>query len=183
MLYGVNARPRLCGNRLYMDEETLKALRACFAAPGQYIQPLLLQAIFGGGSSQTQWTGVATIYVGLSTQGWSTSVTDANLKTGEPTSAGAYARIAVTNNTTNFPTATGSNPATSKLATAQSYAASTAAWSTGASALQSVFFADASTLAGGNILWSGPLSPSTDVVNGSGVTLSFAANALQMTVQ
>ena len=183
MLYGIHARPRFCGNRLFLDEETLKAIRSCFAAPSQYIQPLLLQSILGGGASQTQWTGVATVYIGISTQTWSTSVTDASLKTGEPSSTGGYARISVTNNTTNFPAATGSNPATSKLATAQSYPTSTAAWSTTTTALASMFIADASTLAGGNILWSAALSPATDICNGSGVTLSYAANAVQATLQ
>lgn len=158
-------------------------LRRLMAAPSQYLQPLLLQAIFGGGASQAQWTGVATVYLGLSTQTWSTSVTDASLKSGEPTSTGSYARVSVTNNTTNFPAATGSNPATSKLHIAQTFATSTAAWSTGTTALASVFIADASTLGGGNVLWSGALSPATDTVNGTGITFSFAADALQMTLQ
>jgi hypothetical protein len=152
------------------------------ASVGEYLQPKLLDAIFGGGASQSAFTGNATVYVGVSTQAWSSSVTDANLKTGEPTSTGSYARIVVTNNATNWPAATGSNPATKKLHVAQSFAASTAAWSTGATALQSVFIADASTLAGGNILWSGALSPATDIVNGSGVTLSLAVDALQATL-
>jgi hypothetical protein len=149
------------------------------AAPGQYLQPLLLGQIFGA----TAWTAPATLFIGVSTQAWSTSVTDANLKTGEPTSAGSYARISVTNNTTNFPAATGSNPATSKLHISFSFTTSTAAWSSGATALQSVFLADASTLAGGNIIWSGALTPATDIVNGTGVTFTFAIDALQMTLQ
>lgn len=152
------------------------------ASVGQYLQPLLLQSVFGGGASQAQWTGVGTLYVGVSTQAWSSTVTDASLKTGEPTSAGGYARIAVTNNVTNFPAATGSNPATSKMAVSQSFPTSTAAWSTGATALASVFIADAATLAGGNILWNGALTPATDIVNGSGVTFTFAANALTATL-
>ncbi len=152
------------------------------ASVGQYLQPLLLQSVFGGGASQAQWTGVGTLYIGVSTQAWSATVTDATLQTGEPTSTGGYARIAVANNTTNYPAATGSNPATSKLAVAFGFPTSTAAWSTGATALASVFVADAATLAGGNVLWSGPLNPATDIVNGSGVTFSFAANALQATL-
>lgn len=152
------------------------------ASVGQYLQPKLLGAVFGGGASQTSWTGVATLYVGLSTQAWSTTVTDAELLAGEPTATGAYARIAVTNNTTNFPAPTGSNPCTVKLATAESFPTSTAAWSTGTTALASVFIADSATLDSGNILWSAALTPDTDTVNGSGVTLSFAANALEATL-
>jgi hypothetical protein len=126
------------------------------------------------------WSSPATVYIGVCTQAFPT--TDALLKSTEPTSTGSYARIVVTNNTTNFPAATGSNPATSKLHIAFSFAASSAAWSTGASALQSWFIADAATLAGGNVLWSGALIPATDVVNGAGITLTFAIDALQFTL-
>lgn len=150
------------------------------AAISQYLQPLLLQAIFGGGAAQAQFTGNATLYIGVSTNAFPT--TDALLKSGEPTSAGSYARIVVTNNATNFPVAAGSNPATSKLHVAFSFAASSAAWSTGATPLASWFIADAATLAGGNVLWSGALNPATDIVNGAGVTLSFAIDALQFTL-
>ena len=48
--------------------------------------------------------------------------------------------------------------------------------------LASWFIADAATLAGGNVLWSGACSPATDIVNGSGVTLSFAIDALVFTL-
>jgi len=121
-----------------------------------------------------------TLYIGVSTQAFPT--TDALLKSNEPTSAGSYARIVVPNTPGNFPLPTGSNPATSKLHIAFSFPVSTAAWSTGATALQSFFYADAPTLAGGNILWSGALNPATDIVNGAGVTFSFAVDALQSTL-
>lgn len=147
---------------------------------GDYLEPLLLQAVLGGGASQSQFTGNATLYIGVSTA--ASPATDAALKSGEPTATGGYARIAVTNNTTNFPAATGTNPATSKLHVAFSFPASSAAWSTGAAALQSFFIADAATLAGGNILFSGPLTPATDIVNGAGVTLYFAIDALTFTL-
>lgn len=152
------------------------------ASIGQYLQPLLLESVFGGGASQAKWTGVGTLYIAVSTQTWSSSVTDANLKTGEPTSTGSYARIAVTNNTTNFPSATGSNPATSELNVSFSFPASTAAWSTGTTPLASFFVADALTLGAGNLLWSGALTPATDIVNGSGITFTFAIDALQFTL-
>lgn len=152
------------------------------ASVGQYLQPKLLDSVFGGGASQSAWTGVATVYIGVSTQTWSSSVTDASLVGAEPSATGSYARIVVTNNATNLTAATGSNPATKKLHVSFSFAASSAAWSTGATALASTFWSDASTLAGGNTLWSGALSPATDIVNGAGVTLTFAIDALQMTL-
>lgn len=150
------------------------------AAISEYLQPKLLAAVFGGGAAQAQWTGVATVFIGVCTQAFPT--TDALLKSTEPTATGGYARISVTNNATNFPAPTGTNPTTSHLHVSFSFPASSAAWSTGATALQSWFIADAATLAGGNILWSGALSPSTDAVNGAGITLSFAIDALTFTL-
>lgn len=150
------------------------------AAISQYLQPLLLQAVFGGGAAQSQFTGNATLFIGVCTQAFPT--TDALLKSTEPTNAGGYARISVTNNATNFPAATGTNPATSKLHIAFSFPASNAAWSTGATPLASWFIADASTLGAGNVLWSGACVPATDIVNGTGVTFSFAIDALAFTL-
>jgi hypothetical protein len=121
-----------------------------------------------------------TLYIGVATQAFPT--TDALLKSTEPTSTGSYARIVVPNIPSNWPLPTGSNPATSKLHIAFSFAVSSAAWSTGATPLASWFIADALTLAGGNVLWSGALSPATDIVNGAGVTFSFAIDALQSTL-
>lgn len=147
---------------------------------GDYLEAKLLDAVFGGGASQTQFTGNATLYIGVSTA--ASPASDSTLLANEPTSTGNYSRIAVTNNSTNFPAATGTNPATKKLHVSFSFPASNAAWSTGATALQSFFIADSATLAAGNVLWSGPLTPSTDAVNGTGVTLSFAVDALQFTL-
>ena len=158
------------------------------ASVSQYLQPKILGAVFGGGAAQSSWTGGATWYIGVTmcqastATAWTTSVTDANLLAGEPTSAGNYGRIVVTNNATNFPAATGSNPATSKLHVAFSFAASNAAWSTGAQALTGFFIADASTLGAGNVLWSGALSPATDIVNGTGITFTFAIDQLTFTL-
>lgn len=130
------------------------------------------------------WPFCNTLYFGLSTQAWSTSVTDANLLSGEPTSTGSYARVVCPTSTTQWPNASGpvSGVDTIQNAIAQTFVTSTAAWSTGATALASWFAGDASTLAGGHVLWSGALTPATDIVNGIGVTMSFAINALKATV-
>jgi hypothetical protein len=147
---------------------------------GDYLQAKLLDAVFGGGAAQSIFTGNATLYIGVSTAGL--PATDAVLLAAEPTSAGNYGRIVVTNNATNFPAATGTSPATKKLHVAVSFAASTAAWSTGATPLASFFISDSPTLGAGNVLWAGPLAPATDIVNGTGVTLSYAIDALQCTL-
>jgi hypothetical protein len=147
----------------------------------QYLQPLVLGAICGGGASQTSWTGGATWYWGVSTQ-TAVGATDATLLSGEPTSGtGGYGRVTYTNNSTNFPTPSGSNPSTSKAHVAWNFTASSGAWSTGSSALTTVFLADGNTPGAGHVILYAPLSPATDTVNGSGVTLSFAADAVQFT--
>jgi hypothetical protein len=147
---------------------------------GQYLEPLLLNAVFGGGAAQSAFTGNASVYIGVSTA--TSPANDAALKSGEPSATGAYARITVTNNATNFPAATGSAPSSKSMNVSFSFPVSTLAWSTGASALASFFIADASTNGAGNILWSGPLTPATDIVNGAGVTFSFAIGALTFTL-
>jgi hypothetical protein len=138
-----------------------------------------------GLSSQTGPTFLNTLYVGLSTATWSSTVTDATLYGAEPTSAGSYARLPILNSSTNWPLATGpaSGISTIKNGVAQSFTTSTAAFSTGGTALSSMFIADKPTLAGGNIIWSGALTPPTDTVTGSGVTFSFAINALTQSLQ
>jgi hypothetical protein len=149
----------------------------------QALQLNLLDAVFGGGASQSAWTGVATMYCGVSTSTYSTTLLDATIIAAEPTSAGSYARIVVTNNSTNFPASTTSTATgTKKLHIAFSFVTSTAAWSTGATALASFFWSSVSTLATGPVVWMGALTPATDVVNGTGVTFTFAIDALQMTL-
>lgn len=120
-----------------------------------------------------------TLYIGLTTQAVA-GATQANVLSGEPTSAGSYARIVVANNQTNFPIATAASPSVLS-AGALTFVASTAAWSTGATNLVQCFIADASTLAGGNVLAFGALGV-PQAVNASGITLSFAANALSISL-
>jgi hypothetical protein len=123
---------------------------------------------------------INTYYIGLSTQATS-GATQSNLLSGEPTSTGSYARVVVPNTQANFPIATAATPSVLTAGGPFSFAASTAAWSTGATNLQTMFFADASTLAGGNIIAWGPLG-TAQAVNASGITLSFASAAITITL-
>jgi hypothetical protein len=132
---------------------------------GTTAEQKVLSALLGGASLGAP----ATWYVGLST----TTITNAAGPT-EP-SGGAYARVAVTNNTTNFPAATGNTPATSSNGTTITFPASTASWGT----VTYAFLADASS--GGNVWFFGALTSSVNV-NAAGFTLSFAANALSITL-
>ena len=105
--------------------------------------------------------------------------TAATILSNEPSSTGAYARAAVVNNATNFSAATGANPASKTNATQINFAQSSAAWSTGATAMPIVFFADASTLAGGNVFAWGYLA-SAMTVNAPNITPNIPASSLTM---
>jgi hypothetical protein len=107
--------------------------------------------------------------------------TQATILSNEPSSTGGYARVAVVNNAANFSAATGSVPATKVNAATLTFPASTAAWSSGATALDLFFIADVSTLGGGNVLAYGYLT-TAQTVNASGITPSFAASALTATL-
>ena len=107
----------------------------------------------------------STVYYGLST----TTIADDGTNITEPTFTG-YARVAVTNNSTNFPNASGgakSNGATVEFPENTS----------GSSAVTDFFISDADT--SGNILCAGSLTtPRTITV---GVKAQFAAGAFTIT--
>lgn len=103
--------------------------------------------------------------------------TAATILASEPTSTGGYSRVGVLNNAANFPAATGTYPATKSNANAISWAQSTAAWSSGASALEIAFLVDVSTLGSGNVIaWA--INNPAQVVNNPLITMQIAANAL-----
>lgn len=130
-----------------------------------YLENRILDAVLGGGT----FTGPATIYVALSTAAFSETATGASMSEVSTTSTG-YARVAVTNNATNWPAA--SNGSKSN-ATAVTFPAGTGAWGT----VLSFYFVDAAS--GGNVLYGGDLASSRTV--GAGDTASFAAGALTVT--
>jgi len=114
-----------------------------------------------GTSHATTWP--ATVYVGLST-------TDPGVSVTEPT-GGAYARVAVTNNSTNFPAAVSrqkSNAATITFPTA------TGAWGT----LTHLVLFTAAT--GGTLLASDALSASQSVLAGDVVVVPVAGLVVSM---
>jgi hypothetical protein len=121
-----------------------------------------------------------TLYLGLTTQAVA-GATQANVLSGEPTSTGSYARIVIPNNLLNWTAATAAQPSVSASAAIWSFAASSAAWSTGATNLVQAFLADASTLAGGNVIAYGALG-TPQAVNASSITLSFASAAFTVTL-
>jgi hypothetical protein len=121
-----------------------------------------------------------TLYVGLSTQAVA-GATQANVLSGEPTSTGSYARVVLPNTAVTWNAATAAQPSVTTNLAAITFAASSAAWSTGATNLIQVFIADASTLAGGNILAYGALT-TPQAVNAANITLSFSTTTLSISL-
>lgn len=132
-------------------------------AGSSYLEQHILDQIFGA----TAWTAPATLYVALST-GLATAAVS------EPVGNG-YARVASTNNTTNWPASSGSGPATKSNGTAITFASPTGAWGT----IQSYAIYDAVTA--GNLLVQANLSATISPVSGSAAP-SFAVGALQVTL-
>lgn len=132
-----------------------------------YLDQKLVELVFG----DTAYTIPATLYVGLST----TTPTQAGASFTEPSGSG-YARVAVTNSTTNF-VAAGTQPSTGyevENGTAITFPAATGSW--GTVTYFGIF--DAST--SGNLLAFGALTASQTI--SSGDTASFAADALTITL-
>lgn len=127
-----------------------------------YTDNKFLDLMFGA----TAYTAPVTLYVGLST------TTPAVGGTGISEPAGnAYGRVAVTNNTTNFPAASNGSKSNGAIIT---FPTATGSWGT----VTYFFIADAVTA--GNILGFGALNTAQTVANGD--TLSFAASALTITL-
>lgn len=129
-----------------------------------YLEAKILDLVFGA----TAFTAPSPIYLGLST----TTITDAGGNITEP-SGFAYARVSITNNSTNWPAA--SVGAGSKAnGVAFTFPAATGAWGT----ITDFFISDASS--GGNILAYGVLTLSKAINNGD--TASFAIGDITITL-
>ena len=130
-----------------------------------YIEKKILDNVF----SQVAMPAIATLYVGLSTTtpaGDGTGVT-------EP-SGNAYARVAVTNNATNFPAATGTTNGSKANGTTITFPTATGAWGT----VTYVVFYDAA--AAGNLVAFGALTTSKAISNLD--TASFNASDFTITL-
>lgn len=132
-----------------------------------YLDQKLVELIF----SDTAYTIPATLYVALST----TTPTQAGASFTEP-SGNAYARVAVTNNSTNF-VAAASQPATGyemENGTVITFPAATGSWGT------VTYFGIFDAATAGNLLAYGALTTSQTI--SSGDTASFAVDALTITL-
>ena len=130
------------------------------------LEKKLLNHILGGGD----YSRPATVYIGL----WTSALNDASTgSTANEVSGGSYVRKSVTNNSTNWPAASGTT-ATKSNGTAITFAQATASWGT----VTHFAILDASTA--GNILGWGTLTVSKAIGNGD--TASFAIGDLDVTL-
>jgi hypothetical protein len=113
-----------------------------------YTNSKLLDMIFGS----AVYPPPATLYLGLSLSGANKSG-----RTSEP-SSGGYARVALTNNATNFPAAIGGEKSNAVQVT---FPAPTADWGT----VQSLFVVDSSS--GGNVIAMADLTVPWTITSGS----------------
>jgi len=127
-----------------------------------FLEDELLDHVWGNAA----YTAPSTLYIALST----TTISDDGTGMTEP-SGGAYARAAVTNNTTNWPAASGGAKANGIAIT---FATATASWGT------IIDFAVMDALTSGNMLAYGTLTASKTI--DSGDTASFAIGDLDITL-
>jgi hypothetical protein len=125
-----------------------------------YLENKILDLILGN----TAFSLAGPLYIGL----YTAPPTDAG--GGTEVSGGSYARVSVTQNTTNWPNASGGSKSNGAAVT---FPTATASWGT----VSHFGIFDASTA--GNLLRWGALSASKTI--GSGDTASFAAGALTVT--
>lgn len=126
-----------------------------------YLENKVLDEVFGA----TAFAAPATVYVEL----YTAAPSDAG--GGTPVSGGSYARLAVTNNTTNFPNASGGSKTNG---TAFTWGAASANWGT----IVAMGFFDASSA--GNLLAWADLTTSKAVNTGD--IASFPASSITITL-
>lgn len=133
---------------------------------GDYLEAKLLDYVF----SAAAYSAPATVYVAL----YTATPGDANAS-GTEVTGGSYARVAVTNNATNWPAASGTSPTSKSNGTTITFPAPTANWGV------VVAFAIYDAATGGNELAWGALSVNKTINNGDAAP-SFAASALTITL-
>jgi hypothetical protein len=140
-----------------------------------FLEARLLNHVWGN----TAMTVSGTLYVGLATAAISDATTGITVTEPPTTSGGnptAYARVAVTNNTTNWPNATGTSPTTKQNGTAINFPVCTTNWGT----CTDFFIGDGSAVSTGAILGWGTLTTAKTI--SSGDSASFAINAITITL-
>ena len=133
-----------------------------------YLEAALLDYVLSG----TSYTPPGTVYFALSTAAFDTSSDGTSMT---EVTGGSYARQSQTNNATNWPAATGGNPAVKANGLAATFPTATANWGT----VLSVYLVDASS--GGNVLYGADLAASVVVNSGSGFAIPIGQFVLSET--
>jgi hypothetical protein len=128
-----------------------------------YLENAILDHVLGGGD----YTRPATVYVALFTDTNTQTQRDAGTVT--EVSGSAYARVAVTNNSTNWPAASSGSKSNG---TAITFPTPTGSWGT----VTAFGLCDASTA--GNLLYHGDLTASQTVASGNAVVFDVGALVL-----
>jgi hypothetical protein len=123
--------------------------------------------VLDGSLGGPQMPLATTVYIALSTSPYSDAATGSAMT---EVAAGGYARVAVTNNNTNWPNASGGAKSNGAVFT---FPAATAGWGT----VQSFYIADATS--GGNILYGADLTTTRTIATGD--TASFAVGSITVT--
>jgi hypothetical protein len=131
-----------------------------------YLKAALLDEVLG----RTDYASPSTVYVALFTDTNTASQRDAGTVTEVSTSGTAYARVSVTNNSTNWP---GASAGAKANGTAITFPTATGAWGT----VTAFGIYDASTA--GNLLYWGDLTSSQAIITGD--VLTFAIGDLDVT--
>jgi len=134
-----------------------------------YLEGKLLNFVFNGGV----FVPVGTLYAALSLSPFDTSATGTVMD--EVPSSGAYARVSIVANTTNFPVATGSNPAQITNGTTITFPTATGSWGT----VLSVYLVDAATL--GNTYYGADLAAPVSILTGASLAIPPSAAVFQET--
>jgi hypothetical protein len=137
---------------------------------------ILNYLLTGGGAALP-----GSVYIGLSTAIPVVAGAVGSQATTEPTIAGSYARVPIAQNTTVWSTAA-AGQITNGTASI-SFPQSTAAWSTGATPLTYAFLIDAASGGGTlGVIAFAPLTPATDAVNTTGITITIPISNLTFTL-
>lgn len=128
-----------------------------------YLENKLLDTVLGG----PQYAIAGTVYIALSTAAYSDAATGASMT---EVTGGNYSRVAVTNNSTSWPGASGGTKSNGVIFT---FPTASADWGT----IQSFYITDASS--GGNCLYGADLTTPRAIANGD--TASFAVGSITIT--
>lgn len=118
-----------------------------------YLSRVILDHILG----RTIWTPPATLYVALATQSYDPTASGSAFF---EVTGGGYGRVALTNDATTWPAASGSLPSGKAAMPQITFAVPTSSWGTPVA----VYLLDASTA--GNVLYGGNISNTTELVPG-----------------